>query len=134
MAVVLDSDAVIGFLDPGDALHAAADSVVREYVRDQRLVVSAVTYAEVLTGVRLGHHDEDQVASFFTELISEVLLVDMIVAEEAAMLRAREKALRMPDALILATAETHPEVETIVTGDATVAKFDGLEATVRLLR
>lgn len=61
MAVVLDSGAVVGFLDRDDALHDAADAAVRDLVRRQRLLVSVVTYAEVLTGARLGHHDEDHV-------------------------------------------------------------------------
>lgn len=134
MAVVLDSDAVVGFLDRNDALHDAADTVIRDLVRDQRLLVSAVTYAEVLTGARLGHHDEDQVRGFFSGLISEVLPVDMAVAEQAAELRSRRKSLRMPDALILATAEICPEVDLVVTGDSEAAKAPGLSCKVHLLR
>lgn len=134
MAVALDSDAVVGFLDSGDALHVAADSAIRELLRSQRLVVSVVTYAEVLTGARLGHHDMDVVAGFFADLISEVLPVDVAIADVAAQLRARQKSLRMPDALILATAGLNPEVETILSGDATTAKVSGLDCSVRLLR
>lgn len=134
MAVILDSDAVIGFLDSGDALHASADSAIRELLREQRLLVSVVTYAEVLTGARLGHHDESRVAGFFAELISEVLSVDVAIADIAARLRARQKTLRMPDALILATAEANPEVETILSGDAATAKVAGLSCPVSLLR
>jgi predicted nucleic acid-binding protein len=134
VAVALDSDAVIGFLDSGDALHVAADSAIRELLHSDKLVVSVVTYAEVLTGARLGHHDEDVVAGFFAELISEVLAVDVAVADMAADLRAQQRSLRMPDALILATAEVNPEVETIVSGDANTAKVAGLGCKVHLLR
>jgi predicted nucleic acid-binding protein len=134
VAVALDSNTVIGFLDSGDALHGAADSTIRELLREHRLVVSVVTYAEVLTGARLGHHDEDLVAGFFTYLISEVLSVDLTVADIAARLRAGQKALRMPDALILATAEANPEVEMVVSGDATAAKITALSCPVHLLR
>ena len=133
MAVVLDSDAVVGFLDRKDALHDAADSAIRDLIRDQRLLVSVVTYAEVLTGARLGHHDEDQVRGFFSGLISGVLPVDVAVADMAAELRSRRKSLRMPDALILATAEIHLEVDLVVTGDTQVAKVSGLSCNVRLL-
>lgn len=133
MAVVLDSDAVVGFLDRKDALHDAADAAIRDLVRGQRLLVSVVTYAEVLTGARLGHHDEAQVRGFFSGLISGVLPVDVAVAEMAAELRSRRKSLRMPDALILATAEIHPEVDLVVTGDTQVAKVPGLSSKVRLL-
>lgn len=134
MAVVLDSDAVVGFLDREDAIHKTADAAIRELIREQRLLVSAVSYAEVLTGARLGHHDEDQVQGFFAQLISEVLPVDLAVADKAAELRSRLKSLRMPDALILATAETSPDVDLIVTGDAHVPKVPGLDCAVRLLR
>ena len=133
MAVALDSDAVVGFLDPRDALHRAADLAIRELVREQPLVVSAVTYAEVLTGARRGYHDESMTLGFFSELISEVLPVDVEIADVAAGLRAAHRALRMPDALILATASVHSEVELVLSGDATTAKITGLDCHVRLL-
>jgi predicted nucleic acid-binding protein len=134
VAVVLDSGVVVGFLDRQDALHQAADAAVRELVRGQRMLVSAVTYAEVLTGARLGHHNEDDVKGFFAGLLSAVLPVDVAVAEKAADLRSRVRALRMPDALILSTAETDPEVDLIVTGDQQLTKVSGLRVNVQLLR
>jgi predicted nucleic acid-binding protein len=134
VAVVLDSGVVVGFLDRQDALHGAADAAVRELVRGQRLVASVVTYAEVLTRARLGHHNEDDVAGFFAGLLSAVLPVDMAVADKAADLRSRFKSLRMPDALILATAETDPDIDLIATGDRQLTKISGLRVSVRLLR
>lgn len=131
--MILDSDAVIGFLDRSDALHASADAAVRKFALEQRLLVSVVTYAEVLTGARLGHHDEGRVRGFFDELISGVLPVDLEVADRAAELRSQQKALRMPDALILATAETNVEVELIVTGDAGTTKVPDLRCQVEIL-
>ena len=133
MAVVLDSDAVIGFLDRSDALHEAADSAIRDLVRGQRLVVSVVTYAEVLTGATLGHHNQDQVRGFFSQLISDVLPVDVSVAEKAADLRSRLASLRMPDALILATADAEPEVDMILSGDKRLSRVSRLRCKVRLL-
>jgi len=133
VAVVLDSDAVVGFLDRDDALHKAADAVVRDLAHAQRLLVSVITYAEVLTGAKLGHHNEDHVRGFFSQLVSGVLPVDTTVADTAADLRARSKSLRMPDALIVATAETEPDAGVIVTGDRQVARLSGLSCEVRLL-
>lgn len=133
MAVVLDSDAVVGFLDRGDALHGAADAAIRELAGRQRLLVSAVTYAEVMTGARLGHHDVDGVRGFFSQLISAVLTVDLAVADRAEELRASVSSLRMPDALVVATADTDPEVETLVTGDRRLARLSGIDCAVRLL-
>jgi predicted nucleic acid-binding protein len=133
VAVVLDSDAVVAFLDRADALHDAADEAIRNLLGKDRLLVSAVTYAEVLTGARLGRHDEQRVLGFFTDLISEILPVDAEVADKAADLRSRRKSLRMPDALILATAELQPEVDLVVTGDQATAKVPGTGLKVRLL-
>jgi predicted nucleic acid-binding protein len=133
VAVVLDSGVVIGFLDREDALHNAADAVVRELIREQRLLASVVTYAEVLTGARLGHHSEEGVAGFFSGLLSAVLPVDVAVADKAADLRSRFKTLRMPDALILATAETDPDVDLIVTADRQLTGVSQLRVDVRLL-
>ena len=133
MAIVLDSDAVVGFLDRDDALHDAADAAIRDVIGEHRILVSAVTYAEVLTGARLGHHDEEAVGGFFTELISAIVPVDVAVADRAADLRSRFRSLRMPDALILATADTEASVESILTADQRMAKVSGLSCTIRLL-
>lgn len=133
MAVVLDSDAVIGFLDGADALHDAADVAIRGLAAEQRILVSVVTYAEVVTGARIGHHALDDVAGFFADVISRIVPVDVEVADRAAELRARAKGLRMPDALIVATAELDPEVDTLLTGDRGVARLRGLHCDVQLL-
>jgi len=133
VAVVLDSDAVVAFLDRADALHDAADEAVRDLLGKDRLLASAVTYAEVLTGARLGRHDEKRVRGFFADLISEILPVDAEVADKAADLRARRRSLRMPDAMILATADLHPEVDLLVTGDRRAAKLTGASFKVKLL-
>jgi len=133
VAIVLDSDVVVGFLDRQDALHDAADAAIREFARRQRLVASVVTYTEVMAGARLGHHNEDDVAGFFRGLLSAVLPVDTTVADMAAELRSRFKSLRMPDALILGTAETDPDVDLIITGDQQLTKVSGLGVKVRLL-
>lgn len=116
MVVLLDSAVVAGFLDRDDALHEAADARVRELAGRERLVASVVTYAELLTGARLGHHDETTVRGFFNDLVDEIYDVDRAVADRAADLRAAKPALRMPDALILATAAIH-EVAVVLTGD-----------------
>jgi hypothetical protein len=40
----------------------------------------------------------------------------------------------MPDALILASAELHPEIETLVSGDGAYDKVAGLSLRIELLR
>ncbi len=133
MAVVLDSDAVVAFLDRGDALHETADETIRDLLGKSQLFASAVTYGEVLTGARLGRHDEKRVRDFFADLISEILPVDAKVADKAADFRAQRRSLRMPDALILATADLHSEVDLLVTGDQRAAKITGSTFKVKLL-
>jgi predicted nucleic acid-binding protein len=133
VAVVLDSDAVVGFLDRSDALHEAADAAIRKLAAKQPILVSVVTYAEVITGARLGHHDEERVSGFFAEVVSHIVPVSVEIADRAAELRARAKALKMPDALIVASAETEPEVDVLLSGDRDLAKLRGLSCKVRLL-
>jgi predicted nucleic acid-binding protein len=133
VAVVLDSAPVVAFLDRGDALHEAADAAIRELATKHRLYASAVTLAEVLTGAHLDHHDEAIVRGFFADLVSEVLPVAEADAERAARLRAAHRSLRMPDALILAAAECHPDVDSVLTGDAAMAGVRGLDCQVTLL-
>ncbi len=133
MAVALDSSVVVGFLDRSDNLHKAADKEIRELIREEQLVVSVITYAEVLTGARLGHHSEEHARGFFDDLISRILPVDAAVADCAAGLRAGSKSLAMPDALIAATAELDPDVSLLLSGDRGVAKLKGLVCPVTLL-
>ncbi len=133
MAVVLDSAPVVAFLDRDDALHSAADAAIRELMRKHRFYASAVTLAEVLVGAHLDHHDEAIVRGFFDDLVTEILPVEEADAERAARLRAKHRSLRMPDALILAAAEGHPDVELLLTGDAMLAGVRGLSCRVSLL-
>jgi predicted nucleic acid-binding protein len=134
VAVALDSAAVVAFLDRDDALHAAADGAIRRRISGHRFYASAVTLAEVLTGAHLAHHDEEIVRGFFDDLVAEVLPVEAATAERAARLRADHRALRMPDALILAAADGHPDIDEIVTGDAGFRSVRGLSCRVSLLR
>jgi predicted nucleic acid-binding protein len=135
VAVVLDSGAVVAFLDRDDVLHASADKAIRKLIVEHRFYTSAITFAEVLTGVRLGHHDEELVRGFFRDLVAEILPVEAAIAERAARLRGDHKALlRIPDALILAAADGHPEVEVVLTGDKAFKSVRGLDCRVSLLR
>jgi predicted nucleic acid-binding protein len=135
VAVVLDSSAVVAFLDRDHDLHLAADAAMRELIAAHRFYASAVTFAEVLTGARLGHHDEELVRGFFRDLVAAILPVEPSTAERAARMRGDQKALlRMPDALILASADGHPEVEVVLTGDKAFKSVRGLSCRVSLLR
>ncbi len=129
---LLDSSAIIGFLHADDALHPAADQAIRTLAREHVLAVSAVSCAEVLTGAKLGHHGEATCRRFLTEVATHHLPVDTPTAERAAELRARNRTLRMPDALILASADLGADV--VVSGDERWADVPGLACEVELLR
>jgi predicted nucleic acid-binding protein len=128
---LLDSNTVIGFLDADDLLHQAADAAVRAAATEHNLAVSVVTVAELLTGAKLGHHDERTVRRFFAEAVSRRIPLDELAAERAAELRAAHKALKMPDALILATADLNADV--VLTGDDRWLKICGLTCELRYI-
>jgi predicted nucleic acid-binding protein len=128
---LLDSNTVIGFLDADDSLHHAADVAVRAAAREHVFAVSVVTVAELLTGAKLGHHDERTVRRFFTETISRRIALDEPAAERAAELRAAQKTLKMPDALILATADLNADV--VLTGDEQWLKATGLNCELQYI-
>ncbi|MBS1862403.1 MAG: PIN domain-containing protein [Actinobacteria bacterium] len=98
------------------------------------MLASVVSFAEVLTGAHRLHHDEEAlVRGFFADLVAEVLPVEVATAERAAELRSASRSLRMPDALIAATADAHPDVDLLLTGDSGLASLRGLGCRVRLL-
>jgi predicted nucleic acid-binding protein len=101
--IVLDVSVVIAQLDPEDANHArVAEELERR--ADGDLVLPASAYAEFLVDpVRRGRVAEAQ--ERVQRLQLRVVPLDERVAERAAELRAREQGLRLPDALVLATAD-----------------------------
>lgn len=126
---LLDSSTVIGFLDADDLLHQAADTAVRAAATEHAFAVSVVTVAELLTGAKLGHHDESTVRRFFAQVITMRIPLDEPAAERAAELRAVHRSVRMPDALILATADRNADV--VLTGDKQWLTTPGLTCEVR---
>ncbi len=132
--ILLDSTIVVGFLDADDALHEIAVTKLREIVGSHRLAASVISYAELMTGVSLGHHSHERVDRFFDALVKDLLPVDRKVAAHAATLRGRRISLRMPDALILATADLHDDIDRIVCADDDWPKVKGLSCKVELLK
>lgn len=104
-AVTLDTSVLIGFLQPEDAHHEAAKQVIVDHAADAK-IVPAVVYTEVLVrAIRAGR--EDQVDEFLDDLAAEIVPFDRAMARRVAHLRARHGSLRTPDAMALATAQTH---------------------------
>jgi predicted nucleic acid-binding protein len=104
---VLDAGVLIGVLDASDAHHGAARralAAARE--RGDRLVVPASAYAEILVGpAAAGPQQVQTVDEFLARLPATVEAITPDMARRAAHLRARHRRLRLPDALVIATAE-----------------------------
>ena len=98
MNAVFDTNIVI------DALTGvlAADA---EYSRYARVLISRITWMEVLVGIQ---DDDAQVRDFLATQF-EIAPLDVEVAERAVLLR-REHHIRLPDAIIWATAQVHDSV------------------------
>lgn len=98
MIAVFDTNIVI------DALNGVIDADV-EYRRYTRVLISHISWMEVMAGVR---DDEEQVRDFLASQF-EIVLLDDSIAEIAVKLR-RSHRLRLPDAIIWATAKVHEAV------------------------
>ena len=95
LTLLLDSNVII------DALNGIEDAV-REVLSDPEAVVSVVAWVEVLAGYRDG---ADAAAR---ELLKTLTVADLspAVLEETVSIR-RATRLKLPDAIILATARVH---------------------------
>jgi predicted nucleic acid-binding protein len=131
--ILLDSTVIVGFLDADDALHEASVARLKEIIGSHPLAASVVSYAEVMAGVSLGRHPQEKVEGFFDTLVKDLLPVGRDVAARAAKLRGNRKSLSMPDALILATADIEPEIETVLCADGDWPKVKGLDCRVEML-
>jgi predicted nucleic acid-binding protein len=132
--ILLDSTVIVGILDTDDALHEVTVARFKEVVASHPLAASVISYGEVMTGASLGHHSRERVEGFFDTFVKDLLPVDKSVAARGATLRAARKALSMPDALILATADLDEEIETVLCADKEWSKVRGLSCRVELLR
>ncbi len=105
--VALDADVVIAFLDPADAQHHRAVEILGAHLASgDDVLIAATVYAEVIVRP-LQHGTDAKVDEFLAAIGAYVIDVDRTFARQAAQLRARHSALRLPDALSLATALAH---------------------------
>ena len=98
MIAVFDTNTVI------DALNGIADSDA-EYLRYALVLISHITWMEVMAGVR---DDEEEVRDFLASRF-EIIALDDTIGELAVQLR-RTHRLRLPDAIIWATAKAREAV------------------------
>lgn len=112
--IVLDASVVVAFLDPVDLHHRSAVSALEEHAEDE-IVLPTSAYAEAL--VHAAREGElDTVKEKIRSLLTRIEPIDELIAEEAALLRARHPALRLPDALVLASGDAL-RADVILTAD-----------------
>jgi predicted nucleic acid-binding protein len=129
--VVLDASIVIALFDPQDALHAAASSAARRR-RDAAddFLLPASVLAEVLVGAaRQGDAELASRRSAMIAAFGPPYPLDEEVAVAAARRRARHRSLRLPDALVLATADV-AAATAVLAGDK---RWQGMDPRIELV-
>lgn len=114
MIAVFDTNIVI------DALNGIAKAD-KEYNLYERVVISRITWMEILVGEK----GNDKQLRDFLESQFEIANIDLDVSEVAVQLR-RQYRLRLPDAIIWATAKTHNAVLVTRNTKDFDSKWDGI--------
>jgi predicted nucleic acid-binding protein len=104
-ALILDASVLIGLLDTADAHHdRSIDDVEAADRTGRRLLLPASAYSETLVAfARAGRLPEARNA--IADMGIAVVPLTQSIAERAAELRASHQRLRLPDAIVLATAQ-----------------------------
>jgi predicted nucleic acid-binding protein len=113
--LILDASVLIGLLDTEDEHHQrSVDDVDQADRAGQQLLAPASAYSESLVAfARIKRVPDARQAIAGMGIV--VVPLTAAIAERAAERRARHDALRLPDALALATADEH--VGTLLTFD-----------------
>lgn len=128
--VVLDASVIIAFLDPDDALHHAAVEALSEHQHDE-LLIPLTVHAEILVApYRRGAEAVTEVESFLADFAIRIEGMTPAIAQAAAQLRSASRSLRLPDALVLATAD-ELEADRVLTGDASWARITDRVALIQ---
>jgi predicted nucleic acid-binding protein len=130
----LDAGILISFLDGDDAHHAAARQLLAEALdAGDRLAMASSAFAECLVEpARRGPADIQTVRNLVDRVPVAVIPLDVEVATVAARLRAKHRAIRLPDAIVIATAIVD-RADQLATTDRRwpSARALGLKATLR---
>jgi len=105
--LILDASVVIGLLDAADAHHDRAVDEVEAADREGRtLLLPASAHSELLVAfARAGRIPEARAA--VAAMGISVVPLTAAIAESAAELRSSHRHLRLPDAIVLASAQAH---------------------------
>lgn len=129
----LGAGVIIAFLDADDAHHDAARSAVADALDNaDRLSIAASALAECLVGpARRGPKAVEVVRALLERLPVSVVDLDTDIAMRAARLRARHRSLKLPDALVLATA-AQSAADRLITTDRKWPTARALKLTVSI--
>jgi predicted nucleic acid-binding protein len=129
----LDAGVVIAFLDGVDAHHEAARSTLAAALENaERLSIAASALAECLVGpARRNVEAVEVMRTALDRLPVAVVHLDEEIATKAALLRARHPSLKLPDAIVIATAE-HSNADRLVTTDRKWPTARAMKLTVSI--
>jgi predicted nucleic acid-binding protein len=120
--VVLDASVIIAFVDQRDAHHSGAVAAFTTHQADD-LVVPASAYAEALFGpFRRGKTAVALLEQFIVAFAIRIEPLSVEIARQAADLRSQHLALKLPDALVLATGDAL-NASIVLTADRSWSKF-----------
>ena len=113
----LDAGVIIGFLDADDSHHDTARGALSNALdHGDQLFMAASALAECLVGpARRSQQAIELVRTVIDRLPVSVVDLDTEIATRAAILRARHRTLKLPDALVIATATTSGADQLITT-------------------
>lgn len=102
----IDTGVFIALLDSDDVHHDVATTFwTSSRVRGDRIAMSATAFAECLIKpFRDNPKTVTSVRDLFRRIPIEIVQLDEVVAEKAAELRASQPSLRLPDAMVIASA------------------------------
>jgi predicted nucleic acid-binding protein len=131
----VDAGVIIAFLDGDDVHHDSARSTLSSALDDaERLSIAASALAECLVGpARRSTKAVELVRTLIDRLPVSVVHLDEEIATQAAMLRARHRSLKLPDALVIATAE-HSSADRLITTDRRWPTVKAMKLTVSIER
>jgi len=102
----LDAGVIIGFLDASDAHHNSSRAALTSALHNgDRLALAASALAECLVGpARRSETAVQTVRNLIDRLPISIVPLDIEIATTAARLRAAHRTIRLPDALVIASA------------------------------
>ncbi len=129
--IVLDAGVVVSVGSVEDSFHRSSREAVSRARQDRiRLVLPVSAYSEALVHpVRQGKDAVDAVERFVSDVPLHLHPIDIDIARLAARLRAVHRALRLPDALVIATGMAVGADE-VITTDARWPMVDGIVVRV----